>query len=329
MTERMDVAVIGAGPCGLAAGAALKKAGLRGVLFDRGCITNSIVNYPPYMTFFSTAQNLELEDIPFVVPDGKPTRREALVYYRRVADHFGLDVRQYEGVEDVSGHMGEFRLRTRRVADGMELEYEAHSVIVATGGFHAPNYLAVPGEDLPKVQHYYREPYPYFDQDVLVVGGGNSAVESALDLFRNGARVTLVHFADQIDRGVKPWVVPDITNRLKNEEIRVFWNTRVAEIKPGSVVLREEGAEEPAEIANDWVFAMTGWRSDPALLTDLGVSIDDETGIPRHDPSTMETNVAGIYIAGVLAAGNNANKIFIENGKWHGGLIARAVQALL
>jgi thioredoxin reductase (NADPH) len=329
MSEVTDVVVIGAGPCGLAAGASLKKAGLSAILFDKGCITNSIVDYPSYMTFFSTAANLELEDIPFVVPDGRPTRREALVYYRRVADHFGLDIRQYEEVTELSGEMGAFEVRTRVLADGEMRSYRAHSVVMATGGSHRPNLLGVPGEDLPKVHHYYREPYPFHDQDVVVVGGGNSAVESALELFRNGARVTLVHFQDKLDRGVKPWVVPDITNRLEKGEIPVHWRSRIAEIKPRSVVLRHEDFGEATEIPNDWVFAMTGWQADPALLTSLGVKVDGDTGIPHHDRATMETNVPGVYIAGVLAAGHNANKIFIENGKWHGGLIARAIEAVL
>jgi thioredoxin reductase (NADPH) len=329
MSEVTDVVVIGAGPCGLAAGASLKKAGLSAILVDKGCITNSIVDYPSYMTFFSTAANLELEDIPFVVPDGKPTRREALVYYRRVADHFGLDIRQYEEVTEVSGEMGAFEVRARARSDGEMRSYQAHSIIMATGGFHQPNFLGVPGEELTKVHHYYREPYPFHGQDVVVVGGGNSAVESALDLFRNGARVTLVHFEDKLDRGVKPWVVPDITNRLDKGEIPVHWRSRIAEIKPRSVVLRHEDSGESVEIPNDWVIAMTGWRADPVLLTSVGVHVDADTGIPHHDPATMETNVPGVYIAGVLAAGHNANKIFIENGKWHGGLIARAIEAVL
>jgi thioredoxin reductase (NADPH) len=329
MSEVTDVVVIGAGPCGLAAGASLKKAGLSAILVDKGCITNSIVDYPSYMTFFSTAANLELEDIPFVVPDGKPTRREALVYYRRVADHFGLDIRQYEEVTEVSGEMGAFEVRARARSDGETRSYQAHSIIMATGGFHQPNFLGVPGEELAKVHHYYREPYPFHGQDVVVVGGGNSAVESALDLFRNGARVTLVHFEDKLDRGVKPWVIPDITNRLDKGEIPVHWRSRIAEIKPRSVVLRHEDSGESVEIPNDWVIAMTGWRADPVLLTSVGVHVDADTGIPHHDPATMETNVPGVYIAGVLAAGHNANKIFIENGKWHGGLIARAIEAVL
>ena len=319
MENRYELIVVGAGPCGIAVGAAAKKAGLSCVLFDKGCVTSSLLNYPYYMTFFSTAVLLEVGDVPFTIPDPKPNRREALTYYRRVVEHWDLDVRQYEEVVEVEGSEGDFTVKTR-TADGTENVHAAAAVVVATGGFQTPNFLGVPGEDLPKVRHYYHEPYPYYDQDVLVVGAGNSAVESALEMFRNGARVTLVHFLDKIDRGVKPWVVPDITNRLKRGEIQVFWNHRVTEIRKGAVVLEsEDGAG--TEIANDFVVAMTGWRSDHEQLIGLGVDIDSETGIPHHDTESMETNVRGLYIAGVIAAGHNANKIFIENGRAHGGLI--------
>jgi len=319
-----EIAVIGAGPCGIAVGAAAKKAGLEAVLFDKGCITNSLVDYPYYMTFFSTADRLEVGGVPFTIAGDKPSRREALVYYRRVVHHFDLDVRQYEGVETVEGVRGDFTLRTRR-KDGSEGLHRAKVVVVATGSFHEPNYLDVLGEELEKVLHYYREPYPYVDQDVVVVGGGNSAVESALELFRAGARVTFVHFGDDLDPGVKPWVLPDIRNRFEKGEIEVHWRTRIHEIRPGSVVLRRVDTEKTREISNDWVVAMTGWRPDPALLRSLGVSVDRETGVPAHDPETMETEVEGVYVAGVLAAGNDANKIFIENGREHGEIIVRAL----
>jgi thioredoxin reductase (NADPH) len=322
--EDLDLAVVGAGPCGIAVGTAAAREGLSAVLFDKGCITNSIVDYPWYMTFFSTARMLEIGDVPFTIPNSKPSRREALAYYRFVVDHWDLDVRQYEEVLEISGREGDFRLTTRS-ATGEERAVGARAVVVATGGFHEPNFLDVPGEGLPKVRHYYHEPYPYFDQDVLVVGAGNSAVEAALEMFRNGVRVSLVHFLDRIDKGVKPWVVPDIENRLERGEIPVYWRHRVAEVTPGSVVLRSEEDGALTEIANDFVLAMTGWRADPRLLRSLGVEIDGETGIPAHDPETMETDVPGVYIAGVLAAGNNANKIFIENGREHGGRIVRAL----
>ncbi|MEJ2538668.1 MAG: YpdA family putative bacillithiol disulfide reductase [Gemmatimonadota bacterium] len=320
----LDLVVVGAGPCGVAAGAAARQKGLSTVLFDKGCITNSIVDYPYYMTFFSTARMLEIGDVPFTIPDSKPTRREALAYYRYVVDHWGLDVHQYEEVREISGGEGDFRIVTR-TRDGAEARYRARAVVVATGGFHEPNYLDVPGEELPKVRHYYQEPYPYFDQDVLVVGAGNSAVEAALEMYRNGVRVSLVHFLDRIDKGVKPWVVPDITNRLERGEIPVYWEHRIAEVRADTVVLRSEVDGTLTEIRNDWVLAMTGWRADPALLRSLGVTIDAETGVPAHDPETMETDVPGVYIAGVLAAGHNANKIFIENGREHGGRIVQAL----
>lgn len=324
MIESMDLAVIGAGPCGIAVGAAAEEKGLSVTLFDKGCVAASIVNYPYYMRFFSTADRLEIAGIPWAIPQKNPSREEALVYYRRVAEHFDLDVRQYESVESIEGKKGAFRLRTHTMA-GEEREYRAARIAMATGGFHAPNMLNVPGEELPKVLHYYREPYPFYDQDVLVVGGSNSAVEASLELFRNGARVTMVHFLDWIDQGVKAWVVPDITNRLEKGEIGAFWEHRVAEITPAEVVLKAEGTGESTTVKNDWVLALTGWRPNPTLLRDLGVSIDDETGIPSHDPELMETNVPGVYIAGVLAAGNNANKIFIENGRAHGRQIVEAI----
>jgi thioredoxin reductase (NADPH) len=320
MSERFEILVVGAGPCGIAVGAAAKKAGVSCALFDKGCVTSSLVNYPYYMTFFSTAVMLEVGGVPFTIPDAKPSRREALAYYRRVVEHWDLDVHQYEEVVDISGEEGDFRVATRTAAGG-EHAYRAGAVVIATGGFHEPSLLGVPGEDLPKVHHYYHEPYPYFDQDVLVVGAGNSAVESALEMFRNGARVSMVHFLDKIDRGVKPWVVPDITNRLDKGEIPVYWRHRVAEIRPASVVLRAEDGGAETEIPNDFIVAMTGWRANHAPLVKLGVDIDEATAIPFHDKATMETNVPGLYIAGVIAAGHDANKIFIENGREHGELI--------
>ncbi|MGW8264884.1 MAG: YpdA family putative bacillithiol disulfide reductase [Longimicrobiales bacterium] len=323
--EQIEMVVIGAGPCGIAVGAAAAKAGVRAVLIDKGCITNSIVEYPFYMRFFSTTDRLEVGGVPWAIPEKNPSRQDALVYYRRVVEHFGMEVLQYEGVEAITGSEGDFRLTTR-TKDGSEKEVRARTLVMATGGFHGPNLLGVPGEDLSKVLHYYKEPYPFFGQDVLVVGGRNSAVEASLELFRAGARVTLVHFLDWIDDGVKPWVIPDITNRLEQGQIAVHWRHRVAEITPGRVKLRDEDTGDITELPNDWVLAMTGWHPNPTLLRMLGVEINVESGIPTHDPSTMETNVPGVFLAGVLAAGNNANKIFIENGRAHGELILKALK---
>ena len=318
--ELLDLAVVGAGPCGLAVGVAAERAGLTCRLFDQGPLTASIVDYPPYMTFFSTADNLEIGDVPFVIPRGKPGREDALAYYRRVAEHHGLDVRQHARVASIDGAAGDFRLQVRP-RTGQEEVHRARAVVIATGSFHEPNRLEVPGEELEKVKHYYDEPHPYWDQDVLVVGGGNSAVEAALEVWRAGARVTLVHFEDELDPGVKPWIRPDIENRIEEGSIAVRWRTRVSRITPAAVELRHVETGETETIANDWVLAMTGWHADPELLHELGVDLDPETGVPAHDPETMATDVPGVYIAGVLAAGDDANRIFIENGKHHGGRI--------
>lgn len=325
---RLDLAVVGAGPCGLAVGVAAGRSGLSCRLFDEGPITASLVDYPPYMTFFSTAENLEIGDVPFVIPRGKPGREEALAYYRRVAEHHELDVRQHERVEGVEGAEGDFRLHTRE-RTGAEHVHRSRAVVVATGSFQEPNRLDVPGEDLEKVRHFYDEPHPYWDQDVLVVGGGNSAVEAALEVWRAGGRVTLVHFEEELDPGVKPWIRPDIENRLEEGSIQVRWGTRVARITPTSVVLEDVESGETEAVANDWVLAMTGWHADPELLDRLGVGVDPATGVPAHDPETMRTDVAGVYVAGVIAAGHDANRIFIENGKLHGERIVRDLERSL
>jgi len=326
--DPLDLVIVGAGPCGLAAAVAAKESGLSHVVVDRGCITESLMHYPYYMTFFSTAERLEIGGVPFTIPEPKPTRREALAYYRHVVAHHELRVRQYEEVTEVvrrdggeSARSG-FIVRTRG-RGGQESRLLARAVVVATGGFGEPNRLELEGGDLDeRVIHYYKDPYPFFDQDVIVVGGGNSAAEVALELYRNGVRVRMVHFLDVFDRGVKPWVRPDIDNRIASGEIPMHWGSRVARLGPGTAtIVRDEGGEA-TEVANDWVLAMTGWRPNRALLHSLGVETDPVTGIPTHDPATMQTNVPGVYIAGVIAAGFNANKIFIENGREHGGLIA-------
>ena len=325
MADRQDIVVIGAGPCGIAVGVAAQQAGLRCVLIDRSCVTGTIVDYPVHMTFFSTAERLEIGGVPFVSVSPKPTRLEALKYYRRVVQHFGLDVRQYEEVVGVDGADGDFVVHTVR-RDGEPGQYAARAVVVATGYYDTPCLLDVPGEDLSKVTHYYREGAPYFAQDCLVIGGGNSAADVALDLYRSGARVTLVHFGEQLDPNVKPWVLPDVVNRIESGDIGARWRTRVLEIRPASVLLRDETTGAVEELKNDWVFAMTGYLPDPRLLRSLGVAIDPETGIPEHDRATMETVVPGVFIAGVIAAGYNANKIFIENGREHGTLIVNRLR---
>lgn len=312
-----DIAVIGAGPCGLAVGIAAQRAGIRCTLFDKGVVASSIGNYPTDMTFFSTAERIEIGDVPFTVAGDKPTRREALRYYQRLAAHFRLDVRQYHDVLGAEPANGGFELRVRSRA-GTGFVFPTRNVVVASGYFDHPNRIAVPGEDLPKVTHGYHEAWPYFQQNVVVVGGGNSAVDAALELYRWNARVTIVHFAAGFDSGVKPWVLPDISNRVKAGDIAARFKARVTEVLPASVRIRDENSGTTDEIPNDWVLAMTGYTPDPTLLRQLGVTIDPASGIPTHNPDSLETNVPGVFIAGVITAGNDANKVFIENGRDHG-----------
>ena len=317
--EVLDALVVGAGPCGLAAAISLKNAGLSVRIYDRDCVVSSITRYPTYATFFSTAEKLSLGGLPFVVPVAKPSRRDALAYYRAVVAHFSLDVRQYEAVESISGENGAFVVRTRR--HGSEaVDVKARSVVVATGYWGSPNKLNVPGEELPHVSHAYLEGHHAFQQDAVVVGGGNSAAEAALELWRSGARVTLVHFGPTFDKKIKPWILPDVENRIVEGSIAVRWNCRVEAIEPEVVHLRGALGDEH-EIRADHVYLLTGYVPNVDLLRAVGVGIDSATGIPVHDPKTLETSVPGVFIAGVVTAGFDANKVFIENGRYHGDKI--------
>jgi thioredoxin reductase (NADPH) len=329
--------VVGAGPCGLAVGVAAKRAGMSCVLLDKGPVVSAIERYPLGMTFFSTPDHLEIGGVPFVSINEKPTRSEALNYYRRIASHFELDVRQYEEVTRIDRDQEGFTAHTRPHRGGFK-RYRSDALVIATGYFDSPNPLAVPGEKLPKVTHYFREPHLYFDQDVVVVGAGNSAIDAALSTWRAGARVTLVHLYEGFDRGVKPWVLPDIRNRIEAGQIAARWNSRLVEIEPGRVKIgpadRSQGDEASADtsgpdgewVVNDFVLAMTGFRPDPRFLESLGVPIHEGTGVPAHDPTTMETPCRGLFVAGVLAAGYDANRIFIQNGREHGERIVRSLR---
>jgi thioredoxin reductase (NADPH) len=315
-----DVLVIGAGPTGLACAIAAQRRGLHVVLVDKGCLTNSLFHYPAHMTFFTTPELLEIGDMPFSSPNQKPTRAEALEYYRKVAQHYQLEVRQYETVTGVTGSDGDFRVA---VTDkfGREMEHRAKKLIVSTGYYDLPNYLGIAGEELPKVKHYYNEPHPYFAQDVLVIGGKNSAAIAALDLWRHGARVTLVHRGTELHRHIKYWIKPDIENRIKNGEITAYFSTTVSAIDEDSVTLATP--DGPKVLANQFVFALTGYQPDFAFIASLGVQLDENNArCPVCDPATLESNVAGIYVAGVVVAGERTNEIFIENGRFHGELIA-------
>lgn len=293
------------------------------MLFDRGAVTQSMIEHPTYTTYFSGPEKLEIGGLPFTTAGDKPTRREALRYYRRVARYYDLRIRQYEEVREIRREGELFRVATR--SRGEERSYLARAVVIATGYYDTPRSLGVPGADLPKVTHYFTEPFHYFDQDVLVIGGGNSAADAALTIWREGARVTLVHLFDELDAGVKPWVRPDIDNRIKEGSIPALWRHKVAEIREKEVVVESLDTGDQRVLPNDWVLALIGYVPDARFLRDLDVPIDPETGIPQHDPETMETSTPGVFLAGVVAAGYDANKIFIENGKLHGPLIARAV----
>lgn len=320
--ERLDLLVIGAGPCGLAVGVAAKKAGLSCALLDRRTIVSTIERYPLGMTFFSTPERIEIGEVPFISSHEKPTRRDGLIYYRRVAEHYGLDVRPAEEVVDVLQEGdGTFRAEVRRPHD--EIAYRAGAVVFATGYYDNPNFLGVPGEDLPHVVHYFSEGHPYWHRRVLVIGAGNSSVDAALECFRAGAIVTLVHFGEGFDRTVKAWVLPDIVNRLKEGSIGVRWRSRVRAITPTEVEIVSETTGAVECLPTDAVLAMTGYHADTAMLKRLGVPVDPLTGIPAHDEATMATPVQGCYLAGVIASGNDANRLFIENARGHGELIVR------
>ena len=320
MRPSTDVAIVGAGPCGLAAAIAMKRAGLSAVVFDRSCVVSGIYGYPTFMTFFSTAEKLAIGGVPFVVATEKPTRRDALAYYRMIVKHFDLTIRQYENVETVQRCGDRFVLQTRQ-RSGEVRETDAGAVVIATGYFGHPNRLSVPGEDLPHVTHLFKEGHEAFRQDVVVVGGGNSAVDAALELYRADARVTIVHFLPGLDPNIKPWVLPDITNRIVEGSIKARWESRVRAIEPDEVVLDTPAGVE--RVRAEHVYLMLGYMPNAGLLEELDVPIDPITGIPAHDPATMETAVPGVFIAGVLASGFDANKTFIENGRFHGDLIAR------
>ncbi len=314
----LDLLIVGAGPCGLAAAITAKRSGLTTVVLDAHSIVSTITQYPTYVRFFSTASKLSLGEIPFVVADDKPSRRDALAYYREVVRHFAIDVRQYERVISIETAGHGFNVGSK-LRDGTLRSTRAKAVIVATGYFGSPNRLGVEGEDLPHVAHVYREGHEAFDQDVVVVGGGNSAAEAALDLWRSGARVTLTHFGPTFDKRIKPWVLPDFENRAKEGSIGVRWNCRVSRISTASVVLH--GPDGANVLPATFVYVMTGFAPNTDLLRQCGVAIDSVTGIPAHNPDTLETPVPGLFIAGVVVAGFDANKVFIENGRYHGDKI--------
>ena len=315
-----DVLVIGAGPTGLACAIDAQNEGLDVLLVDKGCLTNSLFHYPANMTFCTTTELLEIGNYPVQSSNQKPTLAEALEYYRKVSQHYQLDIRQYERVIGLTGHDGDFQVHTSDRFDRPQT-HRSRKIIVSTGYYDLPNHLGIPGEDLAKVAHYYNEPHPFFAQDVLIIGGKNSAAIAALELYRHGARVTLVHRGPELHRHIKYWIKPDIENRIKNGEIAAFFNTTVVNIAQDSVTLQTPEGEKV--VPNNFVFALTGYHPDFAFIESLGVHLDPNNArCPIFKPDTLESNVNGLYVAGVVVAGERTNEVFIENGRFHGAVIA-------
>ena len=319
-----DIICIGAGPTGLATAIEATRAGMRPLVIDKGCLCNSIYHYPVNMVFFTTPELLEIGDLPLVCAAEKPTRVEALKYYRKAAEHYGLELRLYERVLRVDGQDGNFTVVTK-MEKGTEERYSSKKIAVASGYYDLPNELGVPGEELPHVSHYYTEPHEFWNQDVVVVGGKNSAAEAALDLFRNGARVTLVHRQKDLGATIKYWVRPDIENRIKAGQVKALFETRVKQITKDDAVV-ENGAGEKRLPARQ-VFALIGYHPDFAFIEKLGVQLDPVSRRPSLDPNTLESNVPGIHLAGVVIGGRHTGEIFIENGRFHGKQIIEALKA--
>ena len=322
-----DVLVVGAGPAGLASAIAAKQAGLACQVIERGVLVNSILHFPVNMVFFTTPELLEIGGLPFVTPHEKPNRDEALRYYRRVVDTYALDVQLGHDVRAIRREAGDeaaplLAVETRHPHAGA-CRRLARAVVVATGAYERPNMLGVPGEDLPHVSHYYTEAHPYYRKRVVIVGGKNSAAETALELYRAGARVTLVHRGTELGTGIKYWVRPDIENRISEGSVTAHFETHVVEIRPEEVVVEHAGARRG--LPADAVFLLTGYHPDTAMLERFGIAVDAETMVPTHDPETYETNVPNLFLAGQVISGIHSGLIFIENGRFHGEMVIKEI----
>ncbi len=313
------VIIIGSGPIGLATAIALKQKGIKSLIIERGCLVNSIYNYPTNMTFFSTSDKLEIGNIPFISHGSKPTRKEALEYYRRTAEHYDLNVNLFEEVKSVSGKDGSFEVVTTKDT------YTAKKIVLATGFYGKPNMMNVPGEELPKVLHYYDDPHRYAWQNVLVVGGGNSAADAALETYRCNANVSVLVKHDTLKPSIKYWVKPDIDNRIKEGSITGYFNSEVLEIREKEVDIQTPDGKKT--IPNDFVLAMTGYRPHFDLMKSMGIELTtDEKKMPVYDEKTLETNRKGLYVAGVVCGGMDTSSLFIENSRIHAEQIAGHIE---
>jgi len=321
-----DLVIVGAGPAGLAASIAAKKHGLSHVILEKGAVVNTILHYPRQMVFFTTPELLEIGNIPFVTPYEKPTRSEALRYYRRIVDTFELPIEQGQTVSSVRCEDGQLVVMT--ATDDGPRQWTARTVVIATGAYDLPNRMDVPGEDLPHVSHYYTEAHAYFRKHVVVVGGANSTADAALEMYRAGVKVTIVHRRDDWHKGLKYWVRPDLENRIKEGSIAARMSSRVTRITHKTVEIeRADGTAE--SLPADAVFLLTGYHSDTTLLAHAGVDFDPVELAPTHDPETFETNVPGVYVIGNVTTGRQTNRIFIENGRFHGKTVVDVIAARL
>lgn len=320
MSIPTDVIIVGAGPSGLATAIEAGKAGFSSIILEKGSLVDYIRRFPANLVWFSTPELLEIGGVPFVISTVRPTRVDTLNYYRRVADQYALDIRPHDAVSDIKKENGRFTVRTENGRS-----YEAKNVVIATGYFDNPNTLGVPGEDLPHVHHYYTEPFGFAGSKVVVVGGRNSAVEASLDLYRHGVDVTLVHRGEKLSEGVKYWILPDMENRIKAGQIQGEFSSAVKSISSGSVRIGSPSGEK--DVPADFVFVLIGYHPDTAHLTRFGIAIDPDTLAPVCGEGSYETNIPGLYVAGSVVAGKFNNKIFVENGRLHGGVIIREIVA--
>lgn len=319
MLQKEEVIIVGGGPCGLSAAIALEAKGYKPLVIEKGNIVNAIFNYPTHQTFFSSSEKLEIGDVPFITENRKPVRNQALAYYREVAKRKELRINAFEKVTSIDRNgKGTFIVETTKK------KYEANYIVIATGYYDHPNYMNIIGEELEKVSHYFKEAHPYFNKDVVVIGGKNSSIDAALELAKVGARVTVLYRGSEYSQSIKPWILPEFEAHVRNDSIKMVFEANVKKITDESVIYSVEESEK--QIKNDFVFAMTGYHPDHNFLKKVGVLTEESTGRPVYNQETMETNIKGIFIAGVIAAGNNANEIFIENGRFHGQLIADSLR---
>ncbi|MDF0726196.1 YpdA family putative bacillithiol disulfide reductase [Cytobacillus sp. S13-E01] len=317
--QKEEVIIVGGGPCGLSAAIALEAKGYKPLVIEKGNIVNAIFNYPTHQTFFSSSEKLEIGDVPFITENRKPVRNQALAYYREVAKRKELRINAFEKVTSIDRNgKGTFIVETTKK------KYEANYIVIATGYYDHPNYMNIIGEELEKVSHYFKEAHPYFNKDVVVIGGKNSSIDAALELAKVGARVTVLYRGSEYSQSIKPWILPEFEAHVRNDSIKMVFEANVKKITDESVIYSVEESEK--QIKNDFVFAMTGYHPDHNFLKKVGVLTEESTGRPVYNQETMETNIKGIFIAGVIAAGNNANEIFIENGRFHGQLIADSLR---